>query len=101
MRAVAATPGLIGLFSGHDHGATWCYKWDRLVPGMTLRLSADALRRRRWEADTWIRTEKGGVVGRVSLNATYGKDWYPATPNEKTYCPTCNYTVITPGPRRR
>ncbi|KID66259.1 calcineurin-like phosphoesterase, partial [Metarhizium hybridum] len=129
MRAVAATPGLIGLFSGHDHGATWCYKWDRLVPGMTvagtglnlcfgqhsgyggygnwirgarqLRLSADALRRRRWEADTWIRTENGGVVGRVSLNATYGKDWYPATPNEKTYCPTCNYTVITPGPRRR
>ncbi|KID95346.1 Metallophosphoesterase, partial [Metarhizium majus ARSEF 297] len=129
MRAVAATPGLIGLFSGHDHGATWCYKWDRLVPGMAvagtglnlcfgqhsgyggygnwirgarqLRLSADTLRRRRWEADTWIRTEKGGVVGRVSLNATYGKDWYPATPNEKTYCPTCNYTVITPGPRRR
>ncbi|KAG8410411.1 hypothetical protein J3458_017735 [Metarhizium acridum] len=117
MKAVAATPGLIGLFSGHDHGATWCYKWDGPVPGMTvagnglnicfgqhsgyggygswirgarqLRVSSDVLRRHRWEAETWIRTEKGGVVGRVSLNATYGKDWYPATPDDKTYCPTC------------
>ncbi|KAG5928862.1 hypothetical protein E4U42_007840 [Claviceps africana] len=129
MRALTATPGLIGLFSGHDHGATWCYKWDRLVPGMAvagnglnlcfgqhsgyggygnwirgarqIRLSSRALAAGHWTADTWIRLESGAVVGSVSLNATYGRDVYPATPNEKTYCPTCNYTVITPGPRRR
>ncbi|KAG5951400.1 hypothetical protein E4U53_003185 [Claviceps sorghi] len=129
MQAVATTPGLIGLFSGHDHGATWCYKWDRLVPGMAvagnglnlcfgqhsgyggygnwirgarqLRVSRRALAAGNWTADTWIRLESGAVVGSVSLNATYGTDVYPPTPNDKTYCPTCNYTVITSGPRRR
>jgi hypothetical protein len=40
-------------------------------------------------AETWIRLEDGGVVGSVSLNSTYGKDEYPATPNDMTYCPTC------------
>ncbi|KAG5984971.1 hypothetical protein E4U55_002378 [Claviceps digitariae] len=129
MQAVTTTPGLIGLFSGHDHGATWCYKWDHLVPGMTvpgnglnlcfgqhsgyggygnwirgarqLRVSRGALAAGNWTADTWIRLESGAVVGGVSLNATYGRDVYPATPNDKSYCPTCNYTVITPGPRTR
>lgn len=48
--------------------------------------------------DTWIRTEEGGIVGSVSLNATYGQDMYPETPDNLTYCPTCNYTIITPGP---
>ncbi|CAG9947427.1 unnamed protein product [Clonostachys rosea f. rosea IK726] len=37
------------------------------------------------ELDTWIRLESGGVVGSVSLNSTYNKDFYPATPNQKTY----------------
>lgn len=129
MQAITTTPGLIAIFSGHDHGATWCYKWDHLVPGMTVagnginlcfgqhsgyggygnwirgarqvRLSKDTFSRQKWEAETWIRLESGSVVGSVNLNATYGKDWYPATPNDKTYCPTCNYTAITPGPRRR
>lgn len=125
MQAIATTPGLIGLFSGHDHGATWCYKWDRLVTGMTVkgnginlcfgqhtgyggygnwirgarqvRVSRDTLKNK-WEADTWIRLESGGVVGSVSLNATYGQDNYPATPNDETYCPTCNYTAVTSRP---
>lgn len=128
MQAIASTAGLIGVFSGHDHGATWCYKWDRLVPGMTVagngvnlcfgqhsgyggygswirgsrqvRVSRAALRHG-WQAETWIRLESAAVVGHVTLNATYGRDWYPATPNDKTGCPTCNYTVISPGPRRR
>ncbi|KAK5989196.1 putative inactive purple acid phosphatase 16 [Cladobotryum mycophilum] len=127
MQAIVSTPGLIGLFSGHDHGDTWCYKWDRLVPGMTVagtgvnlcfgqhsgyggygnwirgsrqvRVSLKTLHR--WEAETWIRLESGDVVGAVSLNATYGRDKYPATPDTMTYCPTCNYTVITPGPGSR
>lgn len=129
MKAITTTPGLIALFSGHDHGATWCYKWDHLVPGMTVagnginlcfgqhsgyggygnwirgarqvRVSRDTFRQKKWEAKTWIRLESGTVVGSVNLNATYGKDWYPATPNDKTYCPTCNYTDITSGSRRR
>lgn len=42
--------------------------------------------------DTWVRTEAGTVVGSVSLNSTYGTDLYPVTPNEKTYCPTCDYS---------
>lgn len=42
--------------------------------------------------DTWIRTEAGGVVGAVSLNSTYGVDSYQVTPNDKTYCPTCDYS---------
>lgn len=36
MEAVTSTPGLMALFSGHDHGDTWCYKWDRQLPGMTI-----------------------------------------------------------------
>ncbi|OAA34146.1 hypothetical protein NOR_08640 [Metarhizium rileyi] len=129
MQAIADTPGLIGLFSGHDHGNTWCYRWDRLVPGMTVaghgvnlcfgqhsgyggygnwirgarqvRVSVDSLRSHVPEAETWIRTEAGSVVGAVSLNATYGADYYPSTPNDKTYCPTCNYTAAASVSRRR
>ncbi|KAJ6442883.1 putative inactive purple acid phosphatase 16 [Purpureocillium lavendulum] len=117
MRAMAATQGLIGVFSGHDHGDTWCHRWDGLVPGMAVagtgaalcfgqhsgyggygdwvrgsrqvRLSLETLRERKWEAETWIRLETGNVVGAVTLNATYGTDVYPATPNDKTYCTTC------------
>jgi hypothetical protein len=48
--------------------------------------------------DTWIRLESGAVVGSVTLNATYGEDVYPATPDDMTYCPTCNYSVVTPKP---
>ena len=50
------------------------------------------------EVDTWIRLETGDVVGSVALNATYGHDWYPATPDTRSRCPTCNYTIVTPGP---
>lgn len=45
---------------------------------------------RRPAIDTWIRLETGNIVGQVSLNATYGHDVYPATPNTHTHCPTCN-----------
>ncbi|PNP38032.1 hypothetical protein TGAMA5MH_10131 [Trichoderma gamsii] len=126
MQAITSTPGLMAVFSGHDHGATWCYKWESLVPGMTVegtgvnlcfgqhsgyggygnwirgsrqvQVDLRTLRSATWEAETWIRLESGDVVGSVSLNATYGSDWYPATPDNMTYCPTCNYSIITPGP---
>ncbi|TQS33336.1 hypothetical protein Golomagni_06323 [Golovinomyces magnicellulatus] len=127
MQAITSTPGLIGVFSGHDHGATWCYKWDRLVSGMAvkgngvnlcfgqhsgyggygnwirgarqIKVSKDMLKRA--EAHSWVRLESGSIVGDVMLNATYGKDEYPETPNDKTYCPTCDYTVVTPHPKMK
>lgn len=127
MQAVTTTPGLLGLFSGHDHGDTWCYKWEGVLPGMTvagrglnvcfgqhtgyggygswergsrqiLVTRARLASARERAVDTWIRLESGAVVGRVSLNSTYGQDRYPATPNTKTSCPTCNYTAVTPRP---
>ncbi|KAH9998569.1 Metallo-dependent phosphatase [Xylariaceae sp. FL0662B] len=123
MQAISSVPGLMALFSGHDHGNTWCYKWDRLLPNMTVaprnavnlcfgqhtgyggyghweRGSRQILVTKslleNWEADTWIRLESGSVVGSVSLNATYGQDHYPPTTNSMTYCPTCNYSTVTP-----
>ena len=124
MKAVTSTPGLIAVFSGHDHGDTWCYKWDSLLPGMTVggnginicfgqhsgyggygnwvRGSRQVLVTQsmlhNFEAETWIRLETGDIVGSVALNATYNSTRYPATPNTQTYCPTCNYTIVTPMP---
>ncbi|KAM3506392.1 hypothetical protein MY10362_002383 [Beauveria mimosiformis] len=127
MRAIASTPGMIGLFSGHDHGDTWCYKWDRLVPDTTvtgngvnlcfgqhsgyggygnwvrgarqIRINRAQLKKNNSIAETWIRLETGAIVGSVVLNSTFNQDKYPLTKNDKTYCPTCNYTVVTPHPR--
>ena len=50
-----------------------------------MLLEQDKLRVEEKELDTWIRLETGEVVGAVTLNATYNEDWYPATPNDKTY----------------
>ncbi|TQV98855.1 hypothetical protein V2A60_007448 [Cordyceps javanica] len=36
MRALAAADGLIGLFYGHDHGNTWCYRWVGKVEGLDV-----------------------------------------------------------------
>lgn len=130
MQALTTTPGMMGLFSGHDHGATWCYKWEGILPGMTvdgnglnvcfgqhsgyggygnwIRGARQVLvtqeKLRNLEFDSWIRLESGEIVGEVALNSTYNDDYYPETPNDKTYCPTCNYTTVTPMPgtkRRR
>ncbi|PHH64409.1 hypothetical protein CDD81_4630 [Ophiocordyceps australis] len=118
MQALTTTPGLVALFSGHDHGDSWCYRWDGLVPGMTvagnglnlcfgqhsgyggygdwirgarhISVSRQTLKHS-WEAKTWIRLESGDVVGAVSLNASYGRDVYPETPDSRTHCPTCIY----------
>lgn len=127
MQAITSTPGLIGVFSGHDHGATWCYKWDKLVSGMSVKgngvnlcfgqhsgyggygnwirgarqiqVTKDMLKRA--EAHSWVRLESGSVVGDVMLNATFNQDEYPKTPNDMTYCPTCDYTIVTPHPKMK
>jgi hypothetical protein len=36
MEAIATTPGLMAVFSGHDHEDSWCYRWAGLLPGMSM-----------------------------------------------------------------
>ncbi|KAF7547522.1 hypothetical protein G7Z17_g7689 [Cylindrodendrum hubeiense] len=117
MQAITETAGLMALFSGHDHGDTWCYKWDTLLPGMTVKGNGINLcfgqnsgyggygnwirgarqvlisesKLEDLAIDTWIQLESGDTVGSVSLNSTYNQDHYPETPNDKTHCPTCDY----------
>jgi hypothetical protein len=50
-----------------------------------------------FEAETWIRLERGEVVGHVSLNSTYGEDWYPATPNSHSTGPNDEYSFESPA----
>lgn len=111
MQAVATTPGVMALFNAHEHGNTWCYKWDTELTNMTFsgegvnlcfgqhtgygghgdwirgarQILVNQTKLQDGELDTWIRLEDGDVVGSVSLNATYNKDQYPTTPNDKTY----------------
>ncbi|TQV95630.1 hypothetical protein V2A60_000815 [Cordyceps javanica] len=111
MKALAKTEGMMGLFSGHDHANSWCYKWDGELPGVEAKGNGinlcygqhtgyggygDWIRGSReifvsleklkdLVVDSHIRTERGDVIGAISLNATYGQDSYPASPNDKTY----------------
>jgi len=124
MHALSTSPGLMALFSGHDHGDTWCYKWDTQLPGMAFggnglnlcfgqhsgyggygnwirgarQVKITERKLKDLAVDTYIRLESGAAVGAVTLNSTYGRDVYPQTPNDMTYCPTCNYSTITPMP---
>lgn len=110
MRALVSTPGLMGLFYGHDHGNSWCYKWDTQLSGMDVAgnginlcygqhtgyggygdwirggrqivITEEGLRDQ--AVDTHIRLESGDVVGSVSLNSTFNTDRYESTPNDKT-----------------
>ncbi|KAK3346517.1 Metallo-dependent phosphatase-like protein [Lasiosphaeria hispida] len=113
MEAVAGTEGLVAVFSGHDHGDSWCYRWDGVVEGMAVegkgvtlcfgqrsgyggygswirgaRQVVVTMEEDGVQVDTFVRLESGDVVGAVTLNETYGLDSYPATPNDKTRCPT-------------
>lgn len=109
MEALLDTPGLIAIFSGHDHGDDWCAKWESQLPGMNLTGNGLDLCFGRhsgyggygsWtrgsrqvlfnlanpaEVQTWIRLETGEISGNVSLNGTYGSDQYP--PVADTYTP--------------
>lgn len=119
LEALADAPGVLALFSGHDHGETWCARWEvegggeggggkgeegrgldlcfgqhsgyggygRWIRGARqVVVSLEGLAER--VVETYIRLESGETVGAVSLNSTYGQDWYPATPNDKTRLPT-------------
>ncbi|EXK76885.1 hypothetical protein FOQG_18381 [Fusarium oxysporum f. sp. raphani 54005] len=37
MEALVTIPRIIGLFYGHDHGNTWCYRWNRKLDGMAIK----------------------------------------------------------------
>ncbi|KAF2628876.1 Metallo-dependent phosphatase [Macroventuria anomochaeta] len=104
MEALVETEGLMGVFSGHDHGVDWCMKWSKDLPnnspangnglnlcfnrhsgyggysewtrgGRQIVVEEDKLGENVLE--TYIRLEDGSVSGRVTLNSTYGTDRYP------------------------
>ncbi|KAF2098994.1 Metallo-dependent phosphatase [Rhizodiscina lignyota] len=111
MQALLDTEGLIAVFSGHDHGNDWCYKWNSTLNGMGLegdglvvcfgrhsgyggygswtrgarqvRLSEKLIKK--GEAETWVRLEDETVSGWVMLNSTYGTDKYPAVNDTMTH----------------
>ncbi|KAG9942889.1 Metallo-dependent phosphatase, partial [Aureobasidium melanogenum] len=101
MQALLDTKGLKAVFSGHDHGDDWCFRWDSKLKGMNLtgngldlcfgrhsgyggygswiRGSRQVvLTKGKEDIETWVRLEDGSISGRVTLNGTYGQDSYPA-----------------------
>jgi hypothetical protein len=111
MQALSDTKGIMGLFYGHDHGNSWCYRWEGLLPGMTVPGNGMSLcygqhsgyggygdwvrggrqivvnrdKVKDLVFDTYIRLEDGEAVGAVTLNSTFNDDYYPETPNKMTY----------------
>lgn len=104
LEAVLKTPGLLALFSAHQHGTDWCAKWDSVLPGMQLKgnglnlcfgkrtgyggygdfargsrqvIIDQEMITRNHAFETYIRLENGDESGRVMLNSTYGADKYP------------------------
>jgi hypothetical protein len=104
MKALAETEGLMGVFSGHDHGVDWCMKWFKDLPGNLpangyglnmcfnrhsgyggysdwarggRQITVDEMKLGGDNVvNTWIRLEDASVSGRVALNSTYGQDHY-------------------------
>ncbi|KAL7940983.1 Metallo-dependent phosphatase-like protein [Trichoderma barbatum] len=101
MKALLDTQNLMGVFSGHDHGDDWCFKWNKDLKFLDLtgnglvfcfgrhtgyggygswtrgsrqiRVNIKDLGK---STKTWTRLEDGTTVGAVTLNSTYGKDVY-------------------------
>ncbi|OAQ89688.1 metallophosphoesterase [Purpureocillium lilacinum] len=111
IRALSGTEGLMAVFSGHDHGNTWCRRWHEVIDseniqgnninlcfgqhtgyggygdwvrgGRHIVVTEELLKK--FAIDTYIRLETKVAVGRVSLNSTYNRDRYPITKNDKTF----------------
>lgn len=101
MQALLDTENLMAVFSGHDHGDDWCFRWSSRLTGMTLTGNGLDLCFSRhtgyggygsWtrgsrqvlvhlntlgnSTETWNRLEDGSITGAVSLNSTFGTDEY-------------------------
>lgn len=111
MEALLETKGLHSVYSGHDHGNSWCGTWPRSeelgpkicfvkhtgyggygswrrgsrVLGLKFDGNGEHGTRENggMEVESWVRLEEGDVVQRVSLNETYGLDVYPTDDGEK------------------
>lgn len=110
MQALLNTQGLISVFSGHDHGDDWCFRWEGTLP--TNNLQGNGLHQcfgrhtgyggygtwtrgsrqilvtesqlAQGAVQTWNRLEDSRIVGAVTLNSTYGQDDYPTVPDDST-----------------
>lgn len=104
MQALLDTPGLHSIYSGHDHGDSWCGRWpDSTLPGYgskgkdrpflcfckhagyggygdwnrgVRQIKVNFDERGQMSIDTWVRMQQGDVITSVSLNETYGEDVY-------------------------
>lgn len=108
MQALINTPKLHSIYSGHDHGNSWCVNWvedERLVPGVSrphlcfckhtgyggygswnrgsrvLQLTFER-EEKKMAVQTWVRMENGAQIQHVTLNESYGYDQYPTDDGE-------------------
>jgi hypothetical protein len=99
MDALHNTPGLLAVFSGHNHRVDWCMRWPKSMSvcfgrrtgygGYDKTFAKGARKIVVYEdglvdrgIDTWIRLEDGRISAPVTLNATYGTDKYPPAPDQ-------------------
>lgn len=111
MQALLDMPGLHSVYSGHDHGDSWCGRWpESTLPGrfasrpflcfckhsgyggygswnrgvrmIELSFKRSSGRRVDMTVETWVRMAQGGVITQISLNQTYGYDSYPTDDGE-------------------
>ncbi|KAJ6779862.1 hypothetical protein PWT90_00859 [Aphanocladium album] len=113
MQALVDTKGLVGLFYGHDHGNTWCYRWNGKVEGLSVespglhlcygqhtgyggygnwirggrQIAVTRQDLKSMTLKTHTRLETGEVVGAVTLNSTFNDDVYEKVPDRKTMLP--------------
>lgn len=100
LNALAATNNFLGLFTGHNHKVDWCGRWWHEVNMCSGRrtgyggygkefakgarkIVVHEARLAKKELETWVRLEDGRISGQVSLNATFGQDYYPAVGSKK------------------
>lgn len=105
VQALRDTTNVHSIYTGHDHGDSWCTTWPEFDgPGsrpflcfakhtgyggygswnrgarmVELDFSSGEL-----DVTTWVRMESGDVVTKVGLNETYGLDKYPQETGEES-----------------
>lgn len=106
MQALVDSPNLHSIYSGHDHGNSWCANWPEMQhvargvsqPHVCFCKHTGYGGYGRWnrgsrilrltftnggmDVESWVRMESGDEVQRISLNSTYGIDRYPADDGE-------------------